>query len=147
MAEFHTWHSPPMPDAALTASPVPPPLVFRAAMQAPGSIVTFLLILFALGLVGFLAVRVNDGSLLGAGFTTSNLGAVVLDPLNWTIMLRSLVIAGLVTLATVVTAFPVAHYLAFNAGPNRALLLFLVTLPFWTSYLLRVFAWRIVLAY
>jgi spermidine/putrescine transport system permease protein len=47
----------------------------------------------------------------------------------------------------VVTAFPVAYYLAFHAGPNRALILFLVTLPFWTSYLLRVFAWKIVLAY
>ena len=61
--------------------------------------------------------------------------------------LRSLAIAGLVTLATVVTAYPVAYYLAFHAGRRRSLLLFLVTLPFWTSYLLRVFAWKIVLAY
>ncbi|RUY17644.1 ABC transporter permease, partial [Mesorhizobium sp. M7A.F.Ca.CA.001.13.2.1] len=50
-------------------------------------------------------------------------------------------------LATVVTAYPVAYYLAFHAGRRRGLLLFLVTLPFWTSYLLRVFAWKIVLAY
>ncbi|RUY39726.1 ABC transporter permease, partial [Mesorhizobium sp. M7A.F.Ca.US.001.04.1.1] len=42
---------------------------------------------------------------------------------------------------------PVASYLAFHAGRRRGLLLFLVTLPFWTSYLLRVFAWKIVLAY
>ena len=95
----------------------------------------------------FLAFRVNDDTLLGSGFTTDNLTAVVLDPLDWTIMLRSLLIAGLVTLATVVAAFPVAHYLAFHAGSKRALVLFLVTLPFWTSYLLRVFAWKIVLAY
>src|SRR6476659_8110246 len=116
-------------------------------MLAPGAIVAFLLIVFALALVCFLAFRVNDDSLLGTGFTTDNLAAVVVDPLNWTVMLRSLLIAGLVTLATVVTAFPVAHYLAFHAGPNRALVLFLLTLPFWTSYLLRVFAWKIVLAY
>src|SRR5258708_22272247 len=135
-----------MPDATLP-SPAPPPLIFRAAMLAPGAVAAFLLILFALGLVGFLAFRVNDDTLLGAGFTTDNLTAVVLDPLDWTIMLRSLLIAGLVTLATVVTAFPVAQYLAFHAGPKRALVLFLVTLPFWTSYLLRVFAWKIVLAY
>jgi spermidine/putrescine transport system permease protein len=56
-------------------------------------------------------------------------------------------IAGLVTAATVVTAYPVAYYLAFHAGPRRSLILFLVTLPFWTSYLLRVFAWKIVLSY
>jgi spermidine/putrescine transport system permease protein len=58
-----------------------------------------------------------------------------------------LTIAGLVTLTTVVAAYPVAYYLAFHAGQRRGLILFLVTLPFWTSYLLRVFAWKIVLAY
>jgi spermidine/putrescine transport system permease protein len=52
-----------------------------------------------------------------------------------------------VTLATVITAYPIAYYLAFHAGERRNLILFLVTLPFWTSYLLRVFAWKIVLAY
>ncbi|TPI29362.1 ABC transporter permease [Mesorhizobium sp. B2-1-8] len=121
--------------------------VFRLTMLLPGALVTFLLILFALGLVLFLALRGNDGSLLGAGFSLSNFITVVSDPLYWTVTLRSLVIAGLVTMATVVTAYPVAYYLAFHAGRRRGLLLFLVTLPFWTSYLLRVFAWKIVLAY
>ncbi|MBA1141527.1 ABC transporter permease [Mesorhizobium neociceri] len=120
---------------------------FRFAMLLPGGLVTFFLILFALGLVLFLALRGNDGSLLGAGFTADNFITVISDPLYWTVTLRSLVIAGLVTLATVVTAYPVAYYLAFHAGRRRGLLLFLVTLPFWTSYLLRVFAWKIVLAY
>lgn len=120
---------------------------FRAAMLLPGALVTFFLILFALALVIFLAFRSNDGSLLGAGFTVSNFLTVALDPLYLKVTLRSLAIAGLVTLATVVTAYPVAYYLAFHAGRRRSLLLFLVTLPFWTSYLLRVFAWKIVLAY
>ncbi|RUX06380.1 MULTISPECIES: ABC transporter permease [unclassified Mesorhizobium] len=120
---------------------------FRFAMLLPGALVTFLLILFALGLVLFLAFRGNDGSLLGAGFSLANFITVVSDPLYWTVTLRSLIIAALVTLATVVTAYPVAYYLAFHAGRRRGLLLFLVTLPFWTSYLLRVFAWKIVLAY
>ncbi|MER8584051.1 ABC transporter permease [Mesorhizobium sp. M1338] len=120
---------------------------FRVAMLLPGALVTSLLILFALGLVLFLAFRGNDGSLLGAGFTAANFATVVSDPLYWTVTLRSLIIAALVTLATVVTAYPVAYYLAFHAGRRRGLLLFLVTLPFWTSYLLRVFAWKIVLAY
>lgn len=120
---------------------------FRVAMLLPGALVTFLLILFALGLVLFLAFRNNDGSLLGTGFSLANFATVLSDPLYWTVTLRSLIIAALVTLATVVTAYPVAYYLAFHAGRRRGLLLFLVTLPFWTSYLLRVFAWKIVLAY
>ncbi|MET0598005.1 MAG: ABC transporter permease [Mesorhizobium sp.] len=122
-------------------------LAFRVGMLLPGGVVTFLLIVFALALVVFLAFRANDGSLLGAGFTFANFRDMATDPLYSTVLLRSLVIAGLVTLATVLTAYPVAYFLAFHAGRHRALLLFLVTLPFWTSYLLRVFAWKIVLAY
>lgn len=120
---------------------------FRAAMLAPGALVAFVLILFALALVIFLSFRTNDGSLLGAGISLGNFGTLFSDPLYGMVILRSLVIAGVVTLATVATAYPVAYYLAFHAGSKRGLLLFLVTLPFWTSYLLRVFAWKIVLAY
>ena len=121
--------------------------IFRTAMLAPGTIVTLALVLFALFLVIFLSVRFNDGSLLGAGASVQNFVSILTDPLYGIVVLRSLTIAGLVTLATVVTAYPVAYYLAFHAGPRRSLILFLVTLPFWTSYLLRVFAWKIVLAY
>jgi spermidine/putrescine transport system permease protein len=120
---------------------------FRIGMMLPGVLVTSVLILFALGLVVFLGFRVNDGSLLGAGATLANFASILTDPLYVTVALRSVTISALVTLATVATAYPVAYYLAFHAGRHRGLLLFLVTLPFWTSYLLRVFAWKIVLAY
>lgn len=70
------------------------------------------------------------------------------DPLYRTLMLRSLVISGLVTLATVVLAFPVAYYIALHVRPERkAMWLFLITIPFWTSYLLRVFLWKVILGY
>lgn len=121
--------------------------VFRVGMMAPGTLATVGLVLFPLAIVLILAVRHNDGSLLGAGFTFENFATALGDPFYATVIVRSLVIAGLVTLATVATAYPVAYYLAFHAGERRALILFLVTLPFWTSYLLRVFAWKIVLAY
>lgn len=120
---------------------------FRGAMLTPGTIVTLTLVLFALLLVLFLSIRINDGSLLGAGASLQNFLTILTDPLYGIVVMRSLAIAGLVTLATLVTAYPVAYYLAFQAGPRRSLILFLVTLPFWTSYLLRVFAWKIVLAY
>lgn len=123
------------------------PFLFRTAMLTPGALLTFVLILFSLALVVFLAFRINDGSLLGSGFSIGNFSTLLGDPLYWLVILRSLIIAGIVTFATVVTAYPVAYYLAFRAGQHRSLILFLVTLPFWTSYLLRVFAWKIVLAY
>ena len=120
---------------------------FRLGMSVPGVLVTFGLVLFALALVIVLAFRANDGGFLAGPLSLANFAQFATDPLYATIMLRSLWIAGLVTLATVATAYPVAWYLAFRAGRHRGLILFLVTLPFWTSYLLRVFAWKVVLAY
>ncbi|RBP85349.1 spermidine/putrescine transport system permease protein [Rhodobacter sp. 140A] len=120
---------------------------FLCAMSLPGALVTFGLVIFALALVLGLGFRVNDQGLLLGPLTLGNFAQILADPLYARVILRSLWISGLVTLATVVTAYPVAWYLAFRAGRHRGLLLFLVTLPFWTSYLLRVFAWKIVLAY
>ncbi|BCW89901.1 hypothetical protein sos41_30690 [Alphaproteobacteria bacterium SO-S41] len=62
------------------------------------------------------------------------------------IFLRSLWISGLVTLATVLLAYPIAYYVAFHVKSYKFVWLILLTIPFWTSYLLRVFAWRIILA-
>src|SRR2546425_13136176 len=103
--------------------------LFLVGMTLPGALATLVLVLFALAVVVLLGLRANDGSLLGGAFTLDNLRTALLDPLYAAVLLRSLAIAALVTLATVVTAYPVAYYLAFHAGRWRGLLLFLVTLP------------------
>lgn len=121
--------------------------MFDALLNLPGGLITCTLILFALGLLLYMSVRVNDGQIIGSAFSFDNLWSALTDPLTRLVLLRSIVLSAIVTIATVVLAFPVAYFLAFRAGRWRHLLLFLVTLPFWTSYLLRVFAWKIVLAY
>jgi spermidine/putrescine transport system permease protein len=60
---------------------------------------------------------------------------------------RSLDISAVVTLATVALAYPMAYFVAFHAGRRKFLWLIALTIPFWTSYLLRVFAWKIILGY
>lgn len=81
-------------------------------------------------------------------FTLANYRAVWADPIFHKIMLRSLGVAALVTLATVVLAFPVAYFLSFVVDPRRkSMWLFLITIPFWTSYLIRVFLWKVILGY
>ncbi|WP_426035097.1 ABC transporter permease [Cypionkella sp. TWP1-2-1b2] len=68
------------------------------------------------------------------------------DPLALTLMWRSLMISMLVTAVTVLLAFPVAYYVSFYVSPSRkSLWLFLITIPFWTSYLIRVFLWKVIL--
>ena len=60
---------------------------------------------------------------------------------------RSLEISSLVTLITVLLAYPMAYFIAFRAEKSKFVWLILVTIPFWTSYLLRVFAWKVILGY
>ena len=53
-----------------------------------------------------------------------------------------------VTAVTVFTAFPVAYFISFIVSPEKkSLWLFLITIPFWTSYLIRVFLWKVILGY
>ncbi|UXU74607.1 MULTISPECIES: ABC transporter permease [unclassified Paracoccus (in: a-proteobacteria)] len=81
-------------------------------------------------------------------FTLENYRAVWSDPIFHKIMLRSLAVAGMVTLVTVLLAFPVAYFLSFAVSPQRkSMWLFLITIPFWTSYLIRVFLWKVILGY
>ena len=68
------------------------------------------------------------------------------DPLALTLMWRSLLISMVVTAVTVLLAFPVAYYVSFYVAPSKkSLWLFLITIPFWTSYLIRVFLWKVIL--
>jgi spermidine/putrescine transport system permease protein len=63
-------------------------------------------------------------------------------------LLRSLYVSCMVTLATVLIAFPIAYYISFHVNPaNKSRWLFLITIPFWTSYLIRVFLWKVILGY
>lgn len=59
---------------------------------------------------------------------------------------RSLVYAGLATLAALLIAYPLAYTIAFKAGKYRNVLLVLVVAPFYTSFLLRTLAWKTILA-
>jgi putative spermidine/putrescine transport system permease protein len=63
-----------------------------------------------------------------------------------TIALRTMGIAAAVTIADVILAFPLAYYAAKLASSReKALLLVLIVLPLWSSYLIRVFAWKLIL--
>jgi len=64
-----------------------------------------------------------------------------------TIVLRTVAIAAAVTVTDALLAFPIAFYMAKVASRRvRALLVILVVLPLWSSYLVKVYAWRIILA-
>lgn len=92
------------------------------------------------------SLKTQTGTGFEAGWTLAQYGEVLGRDSYRILFARSLAIAGLVTLLTVALAYPMAYFVAFHAR-RKFLWLILLTIPFWTSYLLRVFAWKIILGY
>jgi putative spermidine/putrescine transport system permease protein len=79
-------------------------------------------------------------------FTLGTLKQLI-SPSNIDIVLRTLYMAIAVTIACAIIAFPIAYFMAFHTrGNTRAIWYLLVLLPLWSSYLVRVYAWRLILA-
>ncbi len=73
--------------------------------------------------------------------------AKLFDPVNLGIFWRTASMAMAVTVADVIIAFPLAYYIARFASPKLKTYLYIgVTLPLWSSYLVRVYAWKLILA-
>jgi spermidine/putrescine transport system permease protein len=65
----------------------------------------------------------------------------------WRLIGRSLWMSFTATVAVVVLAYPMAYFMAFRVTRHKLLWIILITIPFWTSYLLRVFAWKVILGF
>ena len=65
----------------------------------------------------------------------------------WRLMGRSLWMSFTATLAVVALAYPMAYFMAFRVTRHKLLWIIMITIPFWTSYLLRVFAWKVILGF
>ncbi len=118
------------------------------AMISPTASYAILLLAAPLALI-FIYSFLTDGYLeIIRTFTFANYIEAWTNELYRVVMLRSLMVALAVTAATVLLAFPVAYFVSFYVDPSRkSLWLFLITIPFWTSYLIRVFLWKVILGY
>ncbi len=81
------------------------------------------------------------------GFVLDNYGSFIDNSNYQKLLWRSVKISGFVTILTVLLAYPMAYFIAFRVTNNKLIWIILITVPFWTSYLLRVFAWKIILGY
>lgn len=80
-------------------------------------------------------------------FTLATWQQFLTTPANLDIVLRTVLMASAVTIASAFLGFPIAYLLARHAtGAWRAALYLLVMLPLWSSYLVRVYAWKLLLA-
>jgi spermidine/putrescine transport system permease protein len=117
-------------------------------MISPTAIFALLLLAAPLATI-FIYSFMTDGYLeIIRDFTFANYAEAWTKELYRVIMLRSLGVSFAVTLATVLLAFPVAYFVSFHVDASRkSLWLFLITIPFWTSYLIRVFLWKVILGF
>ena len=106
-----------------------------------------LLLLAPLLLMLTLSFWTQDYLTLIKTITLDNYKQAWFQPVFQTLFARSLIISLTVTFITILFAFPIAYYISFYGGKRKALWLFLITIPFWTSYLLRMFLWKVILGY
>ena len=101
--------------------------------------------LFALLLQSFYSLDDFSG-VIKHEFTLSTY-AQLLEEANIQIILRTVTMAALVTLACSVIAFPIAYYAArYARGWTKAFFYLAVMMPLWSSYLVKVYAWKLILA-
>ena len=110
-------------------------------------LVVFFLLPFALVLAIALGTNAPDSAPpVALGFGLENFALLFTDDLYVAAWLSSLRIAATATLVCLLLGYPMAYAIARAAPQRRPLLLMLVILPFWTSFLIRVYAWMGLLA-
>ena len=101
--------------------------------------------LFALLLQSFFSIDHFTG-LINHEFTLATY-AELFTPANFDIIRRTVGMAALVTVASAAVAFPIAYYAArYAKGAWRALFYLGIMMPLWSSYLVKVYAWKLILA-
>ena len=104
------------------------------------------LALLALPMIVVLVLSLGDRAEAGGYQAALTLAQYANLPARWTAFKNTLVMAPTGTLICLVIAYPLAYFLALKANPRtRLLLLILVIVPFWTSFLIRTYAWIFIL--
>ncbi len=112
---------------------------------SPTNIYLFLLIVLPLILVAglsFLSRGTYGQVLFKLNFTNYTR---LFDALYGKVMLFSLAVGVGTTVICLLVGYPLSYYLAHAPGRQRSLLLFLILLPFWTNFIIRIFAWMTIL--
>ena len=111
----------------------------------PGGL--WLLAFFLIPMLIMVSVSLQQGSLSTGYAMTWNFG-IFPEAIGqaWPQMVRSVIYALIVTALTLAIGYPMAYTIAFRGGRYKNLLLLLVILPFFTSFLIRTLSWKLILA-
>jgi putrescine transport system permease protein len=96
----------------------------------------------AIAMPPYLPLMEWDGARALLTLNFENFGYLLSDPLYLNAYIFSIKVAFISAIIALLVGYPMAYYIARSPEPRRSLLLTLVILPFWTSFLLRVYAWQ-----
>ena len=118
---------------------------YPAWLLLPSLIYLFLFFVCAMAILVVFSFATQVGfSKIHYGFSLENYKAV-LDPTYISIFFRTLVMASVGTILTILIGYPLAYWMARYLSGNKLLALLLVIVPFWTSFLIRTYALKIIL--
>ncbi|MCA0930775.1 ABC transporter permease [Ruegeria profundi] len=116
----------------------------KALLLAPAGM--WLLVMLALPLLVVFVFSFGERGAAGGYVPAFTLEQYANLPARWTAFKNTLILAPLGTIAALVIAYPLAYFLAVRCSPKwRTSLLILVIVPFWTSILIRSYAWIFIL--
>jgi spermidine/putrescine transport system permease protein len=133
------------------------------SLLSPTLLVIFVLMVAPLSAMVGLSFATQDYVTIDYGFSLKNYGIIfepsskatyflgipfyLQKPIYLILLFKSILISLSATVAVVLLAYPMAYFLAFRVTKHKITWLILITVPFFTSYLLRVFAWKVILGY
>lgn len=116
-----------------------------AVLMTPPTLWLVVLFILPLSLMAVFSFRAGSFAPERDQFTLDNYREYFSNPSYLRLLGQSAVIALQTSMLSILFAYPLAYFLAFRAGPMRVTLLTLLIVPAWTSYLLRILAWKIIL--
>ena len=116
-----------------------------ASLIGPPGIYLFLFFILPMGVMFVYSFRAGISGTAHDTFTLGNYQSFLENSNYHRLLWRSSLISLTISVLSTLLAYPLAYYLVFRAGPNRVTLMTLLIIPTWTSYLLRIFSWKLIL--
>ena len=116
-------------------------------LLSPTLLVMGLTMCIPFGIMVVMSFWTQIGFEFDTAFSLVNYAEAVEKPVYRALLLRSLTISAICTVATVLVSYPMAYYVAFHVRKHKMAWIILMTVPFFSSYLLRIFAWKVILGY
>ena len=116
-------------------------------LLSPTLLVMGLTMCIPFGIMVVMSFWTQIGFEFDTAFSLVNYVEAVEKPMYRALLLRSLTISAICTVVTVLVSYPMAYYVAFHVRKHKMVWIILMTVPFFSSYLLRVFAWKVILGY